>query len=199
MSNNQASRPMYGGSNNSITSGSVISQLRSYVNKTIEDIISKGLDSPVGTTTPNTGIFTSLQALGSNATSMIWNNATGVLRIIGSFITDNITLGYERINTNGQALKVTVGISIIIANDTNFSVTLPNGSQDGQIKQVILQTGNDVRVQGSFLTGSVTNDTSIVTSLYLRYRGNCFTVVWDNQLQTWSIINNACYVDPSHN
>jgi hypothetical protein len=201
---------MLGGSNKSADPSQSFNKLAPLILNLITNTIGKGVDTVIGATKPSEATVTYFKAIGAGLTSMIWTPTDGVLSVTGKTRTSTLALGFERLIavkdpitmiTSSPTISTQVSITLLTFPSISRSeylisetfsgnqAILPDGSEDGQTKQIILGQGYDVFVKGSF-------SNSIATGYFLREPGNCLSVVWCQMEGFWLLLNQAAYSRP---
>jgi hypothetical protein len=214
-SRSSSSRSLYGDSNAKNNPSNIISQLGPFLSSYLSTALSKGVDSVIGAVSPNAGTFTSLQALGRDMKSMIWDPFTGRLKITGMLQSDLYACSIERIvydPTLGFDPPLVIDVSkqttilmfpILDTNGSEYEVTLPNGTVDGQNKTILLSQGHNIKIKGMIFIGE-SSDTTANTSLdqlqnaqdiCLRHMGTYINLIWDIQQRVWFSIGGYFFID----
>lgn len=209
------SRSLYGDSNATNNPSNIISQLGPFLSSYLSTALSKGVDSVIGAVSPNAGTFTSLQALGANMKSMIWDPVSGRLKVTGMLQSDVYACSIERIvynsisgSTTYQPLVIDVSkqttiLMFPLSDTTGYEVILPNGTVDGQNKTILLSQGHNINVNGMIFIGE-SSDTTANTSLdqlqnaqnvFLRHMGTYINLIWDLQQKVWFSIGGYFFID----
>lgn len=206
----QVSRSMLGGSNKSADPSQSFNKLAPLILNLITNTIGKGVDTVIGATKPSEATVTYFKAIGAGLTSMIWTPSDGVLSITGKTRTSTLALGFERLVAvvdpvtmaiTLPTISTQVSVSLLTFPSISRSVylmnqafsgnqaVLPDGTEDGQTKQIILGQGYDVFISGSF-------NNSVASGYYLREPGNCVSLVWSQNESFWLLLNQAAYSAP---